>query len=132
MFLSSSYKSVCHPRYVVISSPPRTMAAQTKWTPVALHVAQTLIESSLAINDNKTRLTEYRAKIAADMSQTPVLIEDSVLLDHILALPSNIPLPRSPERKKSPFADLERADGTMPEAQVSALFVRVIFMFCPS
>ena len=81
-------------------------------------------------NDNKTG---YRAKIAADMPQTSVLIEDSVLLDHILALPPNIPLlRRSTERKKSPFADLEHADGTMPEAQVSALFVRVISMFCSS
>ena len=104
------------------------MAAQTTWTPVAQH-AQTLIESSLAVNDDKPRLKEYRARIAADMSRTPVLIEDSVVLDHILALPPDISLPgRSTERKKSPFIDLKGAND-INEADVSALFVRVILMF---
>ena len=104
------------------------MDAQTTWTLVAQH-AQTLIESSLAVNDDKPKLKEYRTRIAADMSRTPVLIEDSVVLDHILALPPDIPLPgRSTERKKSPFTDLKGATD-INEADVSALFVRVILMF---
>ena len=100
------------------------MDAKPKWTPVAQH-AQTLLESSLALNDKTPRIKQYRARIAGDMVRTPVLIEDSVVLDHILALPPDIPLPnRSTERKKSPFTDLEGANG-MEEADVSALFVCV-------
>ena len=84
---------------------------------------RTVVTTGLVHDCGQPKLEQLRAKIASDMSHTPVLIEDAVLLDQILALPPGI-LSR-PERKTCPFTDLAGANG-MEEAQVSALFVGCI------
>ena len=84
---------------------------------------RTVVTTGLVHDRGKPKLKQLRAKIASDMSHTPVLIKDAVLLDQILALPPGIP--SRPERKTCPFTDLAGANK-MEEAEVSALFVRLI------
>ena len=99
-------------------------AAQTAHTvsPIAHGKHNCIVASGLPDTNKKGRLQQYRAKIAADMAHTPVLIEDAVVLDQILALPPSVTLPEKRERQTCPFAELEHAKD-MKEAEVSALFV---------
>ena len=97
-------------------------------TPVAFGVLRTFGGFDLATNDRRHKLSEYRAKICDEMSHTPVLIDDNVLLNHILALPANIPLLRKPARRASPFDELVKADE-MKEKNISALMVGCVAWF---
>ena len=95
-----------------------------KTSPVSLNTIQTFAGFSLIATDRHRHLTQYRAKLADDMSVDPVHLTDELIMREVLPPPPKLANSRRPPRKTSPFASLTNADS-MKEAEVSALFVRL-------
>ena len=96
-------------------------------TPLGKNV-RTFHAQSLQANDRHFNISQYRARIADDMSHTPVLLDVDYLLDEVLAFPSHIPAAATvmPKLTKSPFSPGldEAGQTTTTEKEVSAGMVR--------
>ena len=95
-------------------------------TPLGKNI-RTFHAESLQADDRHFNIDQYRAKIADDMSHTPVLLDVDYLLDEILAFPSHIPAAATvmPTLTKSPFSpDFNGASrATTTERAISAKMV---------
>ena len=94
-------------------------------TPVN-HNLQTIFGDSLQYNFNPD-LPQLRAKMADDLSHTPVLIDQEYFRTTILEIPQEL-LADEPVHETSPFSDLESADD-MDEKELSAKMVRISLFF---